>query len=73
MRTKASFVITLIVDPDLGNEVAGRLEVVKNGESFLFNNWAELKTRILENLRDNEVPNHLAVKNQTGEEDQEWK
>lgn len=68
---KASFIVTLIIDPDLGNEVVGRLDVVKNGESFLFNNWAELKTRIIENLRDNEGPIPLEVKKQTEDKNQE--
>lgn len=67
---KASFIVTLIIDPNLGNEVVGRLDVVKNGESFLFNNWAELKTRIIENLRDNEGSIPLEVKKQTDDKNQ---
>ncbi len=53
MRTKSSYIITLIVDPLAANEVAGKLEVVKNGQSYHFRNWEDLKAQILETLKSN--------------------
>ncbi len=69
MRTKASFIITLIADPATVNEVAGKVEVVKNGVSFYFNDWDELKTRILDNLRNNPNAIFLNGKRKNGEID----
>jgi hypothetical protein len=55
MRTKAAYIITLITDITESTEIAGKLEVVKNGESVNFCNWDELKTLIIENLVDDDI------------------
>jgi hypothetical protein len=55
MRTKAAYIITLITDITESTEIAGKLEVVKNGESVNFCNWDELKTLIIENLVDDNI------------------
>jgi hypothetical protein len=56
MRTKVTYIVTLITDPTTTTEVAGKLEVVKNGESVNFSNWEELKTLIIGNLMEESNP-----------------
>lgn len=55
MRTKTSYIITLITEPGEENEIAGKLEIVKNGECQHFRSWEELKQKILEGLKNRPI------------------